>query len=87
MLDEESFSGASLDVVLRALHPRPKALIIGGGFSDEEIAPGQKVWEQYVKDVGITDAALVRVLPGTIEKVGKGGVAEWIVGEMRKAFK
>lgn len=57
-------SPENLKLVLRALHPRQGALIIGGGFTDEELAPAEKVWEQYTKEFGVTDAALVRVLPG-----------------------
>jgi hypothetical protein len=87
LLDEDSYTPESLDVVLRTLVPRPKALILGGNFSDEQVAPGIKVWEKYVNDVGGSGTALVRVPPGTLEKVGKEGLSEWIIKELDKIYK
>jgi hypothetical protein len=87
LLDEDIYTPESLDVVLRALVPRPKALILGGNFSDEQVAPGIKVWEKYVQDVGGSGTVLVRVSPGTLERIGKEGLSDWIIQELDKTYK
>src|SRR5271169_4489787 len=79
ILDEHSFSPTNVGIISRALAPRPKALIIGGGFSDEEAEGAIKAWEEYVKEVGVEGTAVIRVSPGTLQKVGPAGVADWVV--------
>jgi hypothetical protein len=87
ILDENSFSPANVGIVSRALFPRPKALIIGGGFSDDETKAATKAWEEYVKEVGAEGTAVVRVSPGTLEKVGPAGVADYVIEELKSKFK
>jgi hypothetical protein len=87
ILDEHSFSPANVGIVSRALVPRPKALIIGGGFSDEEAQAATKAWEEYVKEVGAEGTAVVRVSPGTLEKSGPTGVADYVLEELESKFK
>jgi len=87
ILDETSFSPANVGIVSRALFPRPKALIIGGGFSDEEAESGIKAWEDYVKEVGVEGTAVIRVGPTTMREIGPAGVTDWLIGELKSKFK
>jgi hypothetical protein len=87
VLDEASFSPANVGIVSRALLPRPKVLLIGGLFSDEEAESGIKAWEEYVKEVGVGDTAVIRVGPTLMQEVGPPGVTDWIVGELKRKFK
>ena len=86
-LDETLFSPANVGIISRALFPRPKVLIIGGNFSDEEAESGIKAWEEYVKEVGVGDTAVIRVGPSLMQEVGPTGVADWIIGELQRKFK
>jgi hypothetical protein len=86
ILDEQSYSPANLGVISRVLRPRPRALLIGGGFSDEEVEGGIKAWEEYVKEVGVEGTAVIRVPVGTLQKIGEGRVADWVSGELKRNF-
>jgi hypothetical protein len=85
-LYEAIYSTENFRILVRALLPRPKALIIGGGFSEEEAKPAREVWEEYVKEFGVNDAVLVRYRPGPLGQGGPKAAADWIIGELEKAF-
>ena len=87
ILDEDSFSPANIAVISRALAPRPKVLIIGGGFSDEQAEGAIEAWDEYVKEVGVEGTAVIRVTPGTLQKVGAAGIVDWLVEELKVKFK
>ena len=62
-------------------------MIIGGGFSDDEAQAATKAWGEYVKEVGVEGTAVVRVSPGTLEKVGPAGVTDYVLEELKTKFK
>eukprot|EP00877_Chromochloris_zofingiensis_P002477 jgi/Chrzof1/1222/Cz01g45090.t1 len=62
-----------LRAVIQAAPEQPRGLLIGGGFTDDEAEQGAAV----IKEIN-PSAKVVRVTPGTIEKVGPAGVAQWI---------
>ncbi len=76
-------SPAELRAALDAAKERPRGLLIGGGFSDEEAAEGEAAFRAWDPSATLV---VVRVTPGTVEKVGPAGVAGWIKGELDARF-
>lgn len=87
IFDEDNYSAANLDTVIRILHPRPQVLVIGGGFSDEEVEDGIEVWKKYVKDIGVSQTAIARIPVGSLEKLGPQGIFSWTIEELDKTYK
>ncbi len=87
ILSMHTWSDSELATVLRVLEPRPQALLIGGGYTDEEGEKAQAVFDEYTKELDIPNARLVRVAPGVVEKVGPKGVAGWVLEQLRGHFR
>jgi len=45
------FSASTLASAIRVLEPQPRDLLIGGGYTHEEVEEARKVWTEYVKEV------------------------------------
>ena len=82
-----TWSDSELAVALRVLEPQPQALLIGGGYTDEEADKAQAVFDEYTKETGISNGKLVRVAPGVVEKVGPKGVAGWVLEQLQGHFR
>ena len=87
ILSIHTWSDSELALVLRVLEPRPQALLIGGGYTDEEAEKAQAVFDEYTKEMDISNGKLVRVASGVVEKVGPKGVAGWILEELQGHFR
>ena len=83
ILITQPYSSASLALALRVLEPRPQALLIGGGYSDDEVADAHAVFDQYADEVGVFDGTVVVVRQGVSMS---DGVATWVVGELKTHF-
>ena len=82
-----TWSDSELAVALRVLEPQPQALLIGGGYTDEDAYKAQAVFDEYTKYTGISNGKLVRVAPGVVEKVGPKGVAGWVLEQLQGHFR
>jgi len=40
-----------------------------------------------MREVGIKDGKYIRISPGIVNKVGRDGVAKWIIGELEAHFR
>ena len=87
ILDIDPYTSKELAGALRVLEPRPQALLIGGGYTDQEAGQAELVFDEYKKDVGLEKGTVVRVGPGVLDKVGREGVGVWIVGELEAYFR
>ena len=85
-IDGSLFSAENLKTVILALLPRPKVLVIGGGYSDEEASVARQMWDEYTTKYGVDNAVVVRVVPGILQSSGRDGLADWILGELKKSF-
>ena len=87
ILSMNPWSDSELALVLRVLEPRPQALLLGGGYSDEDAENAQAVFDEYKKEMDIPNGKLVRVAPGVVEKVGPKGVAGWVLEQLQGHFR
>ena len=87
ILDIDPYTSAELAVALRVLEPRPQALLIGGGYTDEEAKQAQTVFDEYKKEVSLEKGTVVRVGPGVLNKVGREGVGKWIIEQLEEYFR
>ena len=83
----DTYASKELAAALRVLEPRPQALLVGGGFTDEEAEQAKLVFDEYKKDVELERGTVVRVGQGVLDKVGREGVGKWIVGELETFFR
>ncbi|KAK3174102.1 hypothetical protein OEA41_001346 [Lepraria neglecta] len=58
ILDIDPYTSKELAGGLRVLEPRPQALLIGGGYTDQEAGQAEIVFDEYKKDVGWRRARL-----------------------------
>ena len=82
-----TWSDSELALVLRVLEPRPQALLLGGGYTDEDAEKAQAVFDEYTKETDIPNGKLVRVASGVVEKVGPKGVAGWVLEQLQEHFR
>ena len=82
-----TWSDSELALALRVLEPPPQALLIGGGYTDEDADKAQAVFDEYTKEMGISNGRLVRVEPGVVERVGPNGVAGWVLEQLQGHFR
>ena len=87
ILSMNKWSPSDLAVALRVLEPSPQALLIGGGYSDEEAANARAAFDAYMKELDIPNGKVVRVDPGVIDKVGPKGVAAWVLEQLQAHFR
>ena len=73
----------AFSIALRVLEPRPQALLIGGGYTDAEVADAQVVFHAYTEEVGIFKGTVVAVRQGVVRR---DGVAMWVIGELKAHF-
>ncbi|MCJ1457105.1 hypothetical protein MMC28_007471 [Mycoblastus sanguinarius] len=76
ILSMQTYSPTELALVLRVLEPRPQALLIGGGYSDAEAEQAEVAFNDYRKEVGVSDGKFVRVGPGKLSELGREGVGK-----------
>ena len=87
ILSMNTWSDSELALVLRVLEPRPQALLLGGGYTDEDAQKAQAVFDEYTKEMDIPNGKLVRVAPGVVEKIGPKGVAGWVLEQLQGHFR
>ena len=87
ILSMHTWSDSELALALRVLEPPPQALLIGGGYTDEDADKAQAVFDEYTKEMGISNGRLVRVEPGVVERVGPKGVAGWVLEQLQGHFR
>lgn len=83
----QTWSDSELAIALRVPEPRPRAILIGGGYTDEEADRAQAVFDEYTKEAGISNGKLIRVVPGVVEKVGSTGVGDWVYEQLQGHFR
>ena len=83
ILTTQPYSSAALALALRVLEPRPQALLIGGSYTDAEVADAQAVFHAYTEEVGIFEGTVVAVRQDVVRR---DGVAMWVVGELKAHF-
>jgi hypothetical protein len=68
--EPESFrySPHNLGVVLHTLIPRPQVLVTGAAISGEMTRESIRVWEAYVKQLGVKDTLLINVCRWTVSQ-------------------
>ncbi len=87
ILSMHTWSDSELAMALRVLEPRPQTLLIGGGYTDEEAEKAQAVFDEYTKEMDISNGKMVRVASGVVEKVGPKGVAGWVLEQLQEHFR
>ena len=87
ILSMNTWSDSELALVLRVLEPRPQALLLGGGYTDEDAEKAQAVFDEYTKEMDIPNGKLIRVAPGGVQTVGPTGVAGWVLEQLQGHFR
>ncbi|KAM5341393.1 hypothetical protein ACJ41O_014424 [Fusarium nematophilum] len=79
ILESDPFSTHDLAVALRVLEPRPRAVVVGRGYTEEEADEVPKAFAEYSKDVGLdTGVVVIKITDEVFDKVGKEGVPKWV---------
>lgn len=86
ILSLENYSSTDLALALRVLEPRPQALLIGG-YTDEEAEQGRTVFDEYMKETGVSGGTVVKVGPGVLDKLGREGVGNWVKEQLEGHFR
>ncbi|KAI0202603.1 hypothetical protein F4808DRAFT_420730 [Astrocystis sublimbata] len=87
ILESNPFSTNELALALRVIEPRPQAIIVGRGYSDEETSSARQVLSQYMRDAGIENGTVIKITSQVFEEFGKEGVPKWVLGQLESFFK
>ena len=82
----QEFHLKHLAIALRVLEPRPQALLIGLGYSEAEHAFARKIFNEYMKEVGLTKGKVIKITEKDFKEVGKFGVPDWVLGQLKDFF-
>ncbi len=87
VLSSVPFRTSDLALALRVLEPRPQALLVGGVYNKEEAEQAQEVFNVYMREVGVSSGAFVRVEPDFVMKEGPENVGKWILKQLIAKFR
>lgn len=86
ILESDPFSKTELALALRVLEPRPVAVVVGRGYSEEETAETREVFSEYLKEVGLERGTVIKITSQVFDKVGKEGVPKWVLEQLEDFF-
>ncbi|KAF4468526.1 hypothetical protein FALBO_4581 [Fusarium albosuccineum] len=86
VLEADPFSAHDLAVALRVLEPRPRAVVVGRGYTEEEADEVRKAFAEYSKDVGLDAGTVIKITDEVFDKVGKEGVPKWVLEQLQDYF-
>ncbi|KAJ4309915.1 hypothetical protein N0V84_011239 [Fusarium piperis] len=86
ILESDPLSVHDLGVALRVLEPRPKAIVVGRGYTEEEASEVRKAFAEYHKDVGLDAGIVIKITDEVFDKVGKEGVPKWVLEQLQGYF-
>lgn len=81
------YNNEELALALRVPEPRPQALMVGGGYTDEEAKQARDVFESYQKEVGFSTGTFVRVDPGALNAKGPDAIGKYCVEQLNATFR
>ncbi|WVO15480.1 hypothetical protein L204_103138 [Cryptococcus depauperatus] len=83
VLESDPFSAKDLALALKVLEPRPQAVVVGRGYSEEEADQVRRVFVEYAHDVDIT-GTVIKISDEVFERVGKEGIPSWVLEQLQK---
>ena len=86
ILESDPFSKNELALALKVLEPLPAAVVVGRGYSEEEMAEIREVFSQYLKEVGLKKGTVIKITSQVFDKVGKEGVPKWVLEQLEEFF-
>lgn len=86
ILESDPLSVHDLGVALRVLEPRPRAIVVGRGYSEEEADEVRKAFTEYHKDVDLDAGVVIKITDEIFDKVGKEGIARWVLQQLQHHF-
>ena len=87
ILEMDPYSSRDLGLTLRVLEPRPLAVIMGRGYSDEEAEQAQTVFKDYMNETGVEDGTVVKISQKVFDEVGKDGISSWVQKQLEAQFR
>lgn len=86
VLESDPFSTNDLALALRVLEPRPRAVVVGRGYSDDEASQVREIFAEYTKEVGNEDGTVIKITDKVFGEVGKDGVPKWVLQQLQDYF-
>ncbi|KAF4478556.1 hypothetical protein FAGAP_12342 [Fusarium agapanthi] len=86
ILESDPFSVYDLGVALRVLEPRPKAIVVGRGYTEEEANEVRKAFVEYHKDVDLDAGVVIKITDEVFDEVGKEGIPKWVLEQLQAYF-
>ncbi len=89
IISSSEYTSDEVDLAMRVLEPRPKALLVFGGYTDGEMGQARRDFVDSLKDSKLQQGEGTVVIVGQDLADGgrREGAGEWIVQELRKLFK
>ena len=80
----DPYSSRDLALTLRVLEPRPLAVIMGRGYSEEEADDARAVFKEYMNETGVSDRTVVKISQKVFDEVGKDGISSWVQNKLEE---
>lgn len=82
----DPYSSRDLALTLRVLELRPRAVIMGRGYTEEEAEQARTVIKEYMNETGVSDGTLIKISQKVFDEVGSGGIASWVQKQLEAHF-
>ena len=87
ILEMDPYSSRDLALTLRVLEPRPLAVIMGRGYTEEEAEKARTVFKDYMNETGTEKGTVVKISQKVFDEVGKDGVSSWVLKQLEVQFR
>ncbi|KAI4860122.1 hypothetical protein F4820DRAFT_437836 [Hypoxylon rubiginosum] len=86
ILESDPFSPKDLALALKILEPRPQAMLVGRGYSEEEAEVVRIIFAQFKQNVSLDDGIVIKITNKVFDEVGKEGVPKWVLHQLQDHF-